>query len=146
MGQPVGVHKQYYDNGVLKKYIYHDPPTGLVMYSKRFDQNGKQIDGTIAVKMPNRITQDTLKAGEKLRLGFSLEHSMFATPRMYMYLINKTLSGYDTIGIDSDTSFLEYDIEILEGINKYQVDLFELDGNSDTIRGKYSEEFIYYGQ
>ncbi len=147
MGNPVGVHKQFYTNGKLKSYRFHDPELGKIFYSKRFDENGNQVDGVIAIKMPNRITQDTLEAGINLRLGFSLEHSMYETPRIHMYLIDKTSSINDTIAImGSDTSFLEYDIEIKKGINMYQVELFELDGKSDTVRGTYKDDIIYFGR
>ena len=93
------------------------------------------------------MLQDTLDSNIPFRIGFTLNHSMYERPRLYMRIINKTENLNDTIvRMGSDTTIVEYDIQIAKGLNIFQFDLCEYTASNDTIRGMHTEELKYYGK
>lgn len=146
-GYKKGKIYEYFENGKLKKFSFFKYKTEVPHYSKEFDQEGNLLASGIPVANPNRMLQDTLPANEPFRIGYTLDYSMYERPRLYMIVIDRTNNKNDTlVRMASDTSMVEYDINISKGWNYFTVDLFEYTASSDSIRGFQSQELKYYGE
>ena len=108
---------------------------------------GNIIKSGIPIGNHLRMNQDTLDSSKPLRIGFTLNHSMYEQPRLFMRIIDKTGNQNDTIvRMGSDTTIVEYDLQIAKGLNVFQFELFEYTATSDKIRGMQTQELQYFGK
>ncbi len=146
-GFKMGIIKQYYENGTLKSFAYYKYSVGMSHYEKKFDNQGNIIGAAIPIGKPNRMLLDTIDANEPFRIGYTLDYSMYERPRLFMTVINTTDNKNDTlVRMGSDTTIVEYDLQISKGWNQFTVELCEYTAASDTIKGMQTQELKYFGK